>query len=505
MKLELERQALQKKIDDLKSVEERREYGQFSTPIVLAREIARQALSMLKGTEISFLEPAAGTGAFYSALLQEKKDQCIVSARGVEIDPAFVESSNRLWRTLGFHVLCSDFTRTTPDGKYNLVLTNPPYVRNHLIPQEDKASLISTVKDELGIQISGLSGLYCYYLLLAHKWLAPGALSAWLLPSEFMDVNYGTAVKKYLLDKVRLLRIHRYDPKSSQFADALVSSCVVWFVNENSNSDYEVEFTYGGTHQTPALRMTVKKSELESEGKWTRFPLKPSRCICHEDDEIGNFFSVKRGIATGDNKFFILSEDKIRKLGLDMKFFKPILPSPRKLKQDFVESDENHNPKLEKKYFLLDCEDPEDQIREQSPSLWSYIQSGMPSTSDKYLCRNRKKWYCQEQRSPTPFLCSYMGRGNDQSSPIRFICNMSNAIVTNSYLMLYPKESLLRLIKSDPRTIIRIWNILKSIKADDIEDEGRVYGGGLKKIEPRELARVHCPAFAKLCSGAMDV
>jgi hypothetical protein len=46
-----------------------------------------------------------------------------------------------------------------------------------------------------------------------------------------MDVNYGKAVKHYLLSRVTLLHIHRFDPNGVQFADALVSSAVVWFRN----------------------------------------------------------------------------------------------------------------------------------------------------------------------------------------------------------------------------------------------------------------------------------
>jgi hypothetical protein len=42
-----------------------------------------------------------------------------------------------------------------------------------------------------------------------------------LIPSEFMDVNYGAAVKRYLLNKVTLLHIHRFDPHDVQFGDAL--------------------------------------------------------------------------------------------------------------------------------------------------------------------------------------------------------------------------------------------------------------------------------------------
>ena len=92
-----------------------------------------------------------------------------------------------------------------------------------------------------------------------------------------------------------------------------------------------------------------------------------------------------------------------------------------------------------------------------------------------------------------------MGRGSDNGSPIRFILNLSDAIVTNSYLMLYPKERLQRIISDNPDSIYRIWESLKAIGGDEIKEEGRVYGGGLKKIEPRELAKVPCCDMIHLC------
>ena len=49
-----------------------------------------------------------------------------------------------------------------------------------------------------------------------------------------MDVNYGASVKRYLLDKVTLLHIHRSDPKEVQFGDALVSSSVVLVQQERA-------------------------------------------------------------------------------------------------------------------------------------------------------------------------------------------------------------------------------------------------------------------------------
>lgn len=500
--LEMLRERVQHNIDETKSLEERRMHGQFATPTLLAREILSYGLALLHEDAISFLEPAFGTGALYSALIQQIGDtgKEIKRATGIEIDPAYYGSARSIWHDDLVQVRNADFTHSKPDGKYNLLITNPPYVRHQYMAQEEKIILGERIKKETGISISGLAGLHCYFMLLSHKWLTAGAICGWLIPSEFMDVNYGSALKKYLLDKVHLLRIHRYDIDEPKFDDALVSSCVVWFKNERVAGDYDVEFSYGGTHDTPLQSRLVKKSILQVEGKWTRFPEKDIREIKKEKVTIGDYFIVKRGLATGDNSFFILDQKKIQDLGLDMTFFKPILPSPRNLKTDCIETDSAGNPKLERQYYLLDCGLTEAEMCESYPALWRYVQEGIAETSNKYLCRNRKTWYWQEQRQATRFLCSYMGRSSTGNAPVRFILNISNAIATNSYLMLYPKEPLQQVISKNPDIVFRVWEELKKINADEIESECRTYGGGLKKLEPRELAKVACDDLRTICN-----
>ena len=64
--------------------------------------------------------------------------------------------------------------------------------------------------------------------------------------------------------------------------------------------------------------------------------------------------------------------------------------------------------------------------------------------------------------------------------------------------MLYPKQYLQDAISKSPDALNTVWNILSQITKDDLESEGRIYGGGLKKIEPRELALVKCPRLAEL-------
>ena len=501
---ERKRVRLQVKIEGNKTIEERRRFGQFATPFELAEEIISYGLSLQNEDEISFLDPAFGTGVFYSALLSanNKFSKCIKSAVGVETDDSFYDAAYKLWADSNIILLHSDFTTAKCSETVNFLIGNPPYVRHHYIEQSIKTKLSGLVKNETGLSLSGLAGLYCYFILLAHKWLAPNAICGWLIPSEFMDVNYGNTLKKYLLNNVRLLRIHRYNPEECKFDDALVSSCIIWFKNKTVSENYEIEFSYGGTHDNPEISKQIDRSTLEKHRKWTHFPEKVNVDIQSENicsPTLGDFFNIKRGLATGDNDFFILSKKQIDDLDLDMMFFTPILPSPRYLKCDEVFGDSDGNPQLDTQHFLLNCTLPEDELKDNHPSTWNYLNSGKETTAQKYLCKNRKVWYFQENRTATPFLCSYMGRRkDDRSAPFRFILNHTNAVATNSYLMLYPKESIKKAIMHSPDVVNKVWNILTNITANDLESEGRVYGGGLKKIEPKELSHVKCPLLAEL-------
>ena len=139
-----------------------------------------------------------------------------------------------------------DFTKLPPDRLYNLILANPPYVRHHHLDREDKERMKSLIADRFGLDISGLAGLYAHFLLLCDAWMAPGGLAIWLIPSEFMDVNYGAAVKTYLTEHVTLLHIHRYCPSDVQFCDALVTSAIVVFQKIPPPRDHQVRFSFGG-------------------------------------------------------------------------------------------------------------------------------------------------------------------------------------------------------------------------------------------------------------------
>lgn len=494
---------IQSALDAAKTQAERNKLGQYATPSELALEIIRQSVSYLgSGETIRFLDPAFGTGSFYGALLQTLPQGRIESARGYEIDPHYGVPATELWSSTSLELHLEDFTRAkaplSPIDRANLLICNPPYVRHHHLEKEEKERLQQLVRHVTGKQLSGLTGLYCYFLLMADLWLAENGVACWLIPSEFMDVKYGKQIKEYLSDEVTLLRIHRFDPERVQFRDALVSSVIIWFRKQRPVLSNTVEFSYGDDVKRPYSVEQIRQNELNPADKWT--PLFSNRRLLESNHErtfegirLRNLFDIKRGIATGANDFFILTERQIELLALPPSFLKPILPSPRYLGTDEINADIAGNPVLKEPIYLLDCPEPESIVQEQYPLLWQYLQSGVSQNIHlRYLCRHRSPWYAQEQRLPAPLLCTYMGRqsnGSD-SRPFRFIRNRSRATAANVYLLLYPKAQLRQLLRVQPGLLDEIWQRLNAIAVDKLIDNGRTYGGKLHKLEPKELGNI---------------
>jgi hypothetical protein len=528
---ELTRALLNKQLDSAKTQAERNQLGQFATSTALATDILEYARGLLPSNfKIRFLDPAFGTGSFYSALLQRFSLSQIGSAVGYEIDPHYGNEAIKLWGDTPLQLSIADFTQAKPpnsdEALANLLICNPPYVRHHHLTRLEKLRLKRTTEQTSGIKLSGLAGLYCHFLCLSDAWMASDALAGWLIPSGFMDVNYGQQVKEYLLNRVTLLRVHRFYPDDVQFEDALVSSAVVWFRKALPPVNHAVEFTYGGSLTAPKVRELVSVEVLRHTVKWTKFGLGYSNRNSNSQQlklkdtastegmplssegrnseflplKLSDLFTIKRGLATGANHFFVLTPEQVSTHQLPLEFLKPILPSPRFLSVDEIEADSVGNPILESKLFLLTCNLPLYEVKAKYPSLWKYLQMGVENgISDRYLCKHRSPWYSQEKRPPAPFLCTYMGRQNtSRGRPFRFILNHSMATATNVYLMLYPKPALEKALLKKPELLRLVWQALNQMDDETLMGEGRVYGGGLHKLEPKELGNAIAEKFLEI-------
>lgn len=460
------------------------------TPPELARSVVRGAMEFfVPNSPIDFGDPAVGTGAFFAALLAEVGSDRIRSAIGVDINPDQVRAARLRWADKGMDVQLTDYLHMEILQGRNLVVANPPYLRHQGIPGQYKIELRQRASVISGRKVSGLSGQYVYFMLLAHQWLLPDAISAWLIPSEFMQTAYGEVIRKYLTDDVELLRLHQYSPKEVYFENAEVLPCVVYFRNRRPGPSTVVNLSYGSTVENPQSVFAVRIDELAQLSRWS---IPPRKKKSQEGAvPLGALFDVKRGIATGANSFFVISRKDAEDLGIHEKYLRPVVPKIRSFQDNVVEAAPDGYPDLHPQLCLLNVSEPLEGIKADCPGLYEYLrrgeEEGLPS---RYLLGSRKPWYRQEDREPALFMCTYMGRQSEIKSAIKFLWNKSQAIATNTYLMLYPKPALKRLIDEFPEMIPVLFSALERASASEIHELARFHAGGLTKIEPKDLQQL---------------
>jgi hypothetical protein len=498
--LERRRCAIQRRLDSGMSAAQRNRHGRFSTPPALALDmlsVARRALG--REAPLRFLDPAVGTGVFYYAALETFGRHRLERGLGFEIDPDTAAEADALWSGHGLAVRTEDFCRALPPvdtrGRATLVVCNPPYVRHHHLTPSDKGLLRRRAR-ALGFDLSGLAGLYAYFLLLADPWLVRGGVGVWIVPAELLDVGYGRALKAYLARRVTLLEVHRFDPTAPRFPEALVTSVVLLYRKARPPRDHRVALAGGGTLTAPQRVRRVAQADLDPAAKWSPLwtPGSARRPRGAGRVRVGDLFSVRRGLATGANRYFILDRAEARGLGLPRRYLRPVLPGPRHVAGDVIARADDGFPAGLRSLVVLDCDLPIDEIRRRYPRLARYLELGRRRRIHlRYLPRHRRPWYGQERRPPAPILCTYMGRRHGGRF-IRFVRNHSEATATNVYHLLYPGAALRALVDADGALLDHVFEGLREAE-DALEAAGRTYAGGLVKVEPRELEALPLPGW----------
>jgi hypothetical protein len=71
--------------------------------------------------------------------------------------------------------------------------------------------------------------------------------------------------------------------------------------------------------------------------------------------------------------------------------------------------------------------------------------------------------------------------------------------------MLYPQGRLRDALNAQPELQARVFEALKRIRPSEVISEGRVYGGGLHKIEPKELAQIPARSVQESIAAGLRV
>ena len=147
-----------------------------------------------------------------------------------------------------------------------------------------------------------------------------------------------------------------------------------------------------------------------------------------------------------------------------------------------IESDPDGYPRLKKPLAIIDCDLPEETIKQRHPAFWRYLEQGKAQgIHSGYLASRRTPWYSQEKRGPAPFVCTYMGRQGSRGNPFRFFWNKSQAAAANVYLMLYPKAEMKAALDARPDLYPIVFAHLQSLTGEHLIKEAGCTAAGFTR------------------------
>jgi len=293
--------------------EHRRERGQFFTPFDVAAFMCRWVLS---GGSRTLYDPAFGLGSFYFAA--KSVTPSIIFA-GMEIDSEILEYfRTHASQVQDLTVSCGDYLSEWGQS-HETIVCNPPYMRfQHFT---NRSEVFATFQRNLGVKLSGYTNIASAFLLKSLSELTHGGRLAYIMPLEFLNTGYGAIVKERLLDRGMLKALIKLETEKEVFPDATTSVGIVLVSNDEmvEHVRFYVVRKLGDLTDILSTRpkREVDAASLTPSEKWLKY-FEDGRVSFRSPDlvPINYYGGFTRGIATGANEFFTMSQSEAVQLGI---------------------------------------------------------------------------------------------------------------------------------------------------------------------------------------------
>jgi len=473
----------------------RKSLGQFFTPFQVAYFMSEWLIDTKK-RKISLLDPAAGLGVFSRAIekaIQDKNINLKVEHHLKEIDNFISSKLSTILSPLNGKVFVynEDFLKISWDKHYDAIIANPPYYKHHFI--ENKEKICSEISKQAKHNFSIQNNIYCWFLIKSLELLKEGGKLVFIIPTEFLNSNYGAQIKDYLKNSGIVLHLINVNFTETVFNDALTTSIII-LAHKKKNKFNKINFyTVNKTEELKDLNFflktqphkTYKTSILDPKAKWRNYFNGNHNKIKKENllsfSTFGNF---SRGIATGANTYFTLSSVEVEKFNIPNECLIPCITKANQVKGlTFNQENFNQLNKSGKKVYLFDGEKYQD-----NQNCKKYIKLGEDQNIHKrFLTRNRDPWYALEKREKSFLWACVFGR-----SGLKFIWNNSNCRNLTCFHAFYPT------VFGKKYLHILFIYLYTKLSKQLIDLEKREFGAGLGKYEPNDINRSYILNFDKL-------
>lgn len=473
----------------------RKARGAFFTPEPIARFITEWAV---RDTDDRVLEPSCGDAEFLMLAVEKLLELADPGAMfpptpqvdGVEIHgPSARRARERIAAAGGDpKIVESDFFLVPPQPEYSAVIGNPPYIRFQEFAGEARSRSREAAL-RAGVPLSGLASSWAAFVIHSALFLRRGGRMGLVLPAELLSVNYAAVVRKFLFDRFKSVDLVLFTERVFPEAEADVVLLLADGFDQGPTDHARVVQAQNADSLTE-LKVSQKWTPADPSAKWTPSLLGPDVLsvysgLLDQRSFVGleAWGDTTLGMVTGNNRYFALSPQRVRELGIGLDELLPLSPpgsshlrglafDTRALKELGVHGSAT--------WLFRPNGDP-------SRAAQEYIDAGHKAgVDDAYKCRVRKPWWRVPLVRPADLLLTYM----NADTP-RLTTNRAGAHHLNSVHGVYLKKGATRL----GRDLLPLAS-LNSMTLLGAETVGRAYGGGLLKLEPREADSLPLPSHA---------
>lgn len=478
--------------------EHRKRFGQFFTP----QHVAALMQSWVVASRPSeVLDPATGTGLFVRELL-DQTDGCRMTA--VEVDPLALSAARcAIGQNSRVRFVLADFLTWNSPKRFDGAVANPPYLKHHNFHYG--GDIFEEVGRRNGIRISRLANIYVLFILEICRRLKEGGRAAIIVPGEWVNANFGGALKRYLLGNGLLRVLVYFSHHAEVFPGALTTASVLLIEKPDAPRPIDtVLCAYVTKDVCPTALIPLLKGQVSTApdvvsqvlpakvllaaSKWDYLLKRPVREDTKGHVPLGQFAETRRGIATGANKYFHVSARTAAANCLRPERLRNCigraLDAPGFI---FRDADFAGLVARGRRTCLLDLYPPLTSHEER------YVANGEAENLPKrYLLASRDPWFTMERRVPSPIWAAVFGRKS-----LRFLWNAANVHNLTAFHCIYPQSC-------DPLFVKALTAVLNSRKVQEASKRHRrVYGGGLSKFEPRDLLDIQVPDLRVIRSSTL--
>lgn len=443
----------------------KKKYGQFFTNDIISKFMGTW---VMENSPRSVLEPAAGEGALIRAVLDVNP--------AVQIDAFDIDSNmcKKLQEFIKKKSIKNIDYLTIKLNKYDAIICNPPYNKFQKI--SNRKDLLERFDSLYKIKLNGYSNLCMYFLIKSLNELNLNGRCAYIIPYEFLNTGYGKIIKEYFIKTKILHSIIKFDNKLDLFEDAITTSCIL-FIENNHHENVNFINIQNLEELNSSLyfqnKYTYRYESLVASEKWLKYFKQMEINNNNNLIKLKEIGQVKRGIATGNNAYFTLNQQKISELKLSKEVCLPCITKSADVSNLILDNSEFVKMKnLNKNVFLFNGKKANDK------NDYKYIINGELNGVDKtYLTSHRTPWYSIEEKQSAPILFSVFCRNK-----IKIVRNEAMIKTLTTFHGFYFHNNV-----TENYINIFFCYLLTPIAQRILFKNKREYGGGLDKFEPNDL------------------